>query len=234
LQVWRFHTDWGTPRLSSLTRRVLPTNSFNAQGCGGCVKQLFGPSVSEMPNRLMNRLVYRHFNKFEEIVATHFDGTTSDFPTFRWYELRKDAGNDWSIRQQAPAYDVALHAGGDLSEARWMASIAMDRSNNIAVGYSVSGPFTFPSIRYAGRSFADPLNQLPRTEATLKSGENFKAAGGAWGDYTHMSIDPADDCTFWYTNEYYAGDSTEIWRTRIGAFRFPGCFSGSSDTSPKG
>ena len=24
-----------------------------------------------------------------------------------------------------------------------------------------------------------------------------------WGDYTSMNVDPVDDCTFWYVNEYY-------------------------------
>ena len=39
-----------------------------------------------------------------------------------------------------------------------------------------------------------------------------------------MSVDPVDDCAFWYTNEYYpTGSSSFNWRTRIGNFKFPGC-----------
>jgi hypothetical protein len=47
-----------------------------------------------------------------------------------------------------------------------------------------------------------------------------------WGDYTSMNIDPVDDCTFWYVNEYY--QTTEAppdrkWQTRIASFKLPGC-----------
>jgi hypothetical protein len=41
-----------------------------------------------------------------------------------------------------------------------------------------------------------------------------------------MSIDPNDDCTFWYTNMYYVNptDGTNgNWSTRIGSFKFPSC-----------
>jgi hypothetical protein len=44
-----------------------------------------------------------------------------------------------------------------------------------------------------------------------------------------MSVDPSDDCTFWYTNEYYTlasqQSSTQGWLTRIGSFKFPSCTS---------
>src|SRR5262249_18523164 len=46
-----------------------------------------------------------------------------------------------------------------------------------------------------------------------------------WGDYSSMEIDPIDGCTFWFTNEYYATDSSFNWQTRIGSFQFPGCGS---------
>jgi hypothetical protein len=32
-----------------------------------------------------------------------------------------------------------------------------------------------------------------------------------------------DDCTFWYTNEYYPVSAASTWKTRIGAFRIPQC-----------
>src|SRR6185312_348466 len=42
-------------------------------------------------------------------------------------------------------------------------------------------------------------------------------------DYSDMTIDPVDDCTFWYTTEYYQTTTSFAWRTRIGSFTFPGC-----------
>ena len=39
-----------------------------------------------------------------------------------------------------------------------------------------------------------------------------------------MTVDPVDNCTFWYVNEYYpTPDKTTIWHTRVGSFSFPGC-----------
>jgi uncharacterized repeat protein (TIGR01451 family) len=54
-----------------------------------------------------------------------------------------------------------------------------------------------------------------------------KAFGWRWGEYSGMSVDPIDDCTFWMTNAYYTLDSQEFsdfgWLTRIGSFKFDEC-----------
>ena len=36
-----------------------------------------------------------------------------------------------------------------------------------------------------------------------------------------LTIDPADNLSFWHTNEYYPVTSSASWFTRIGKFRFP-------------
>ena len=48
-------------------------------------------------------------------------------------------------------------------------------------------------------------------------------SGSRWGDYTSMNVDPVDDCTFFYINEYYNVTSQVGWQTRIGKFKYPGC-----------
>jgi hypothetical protein len=47
-----------------------------------------------------------------------------------------------------------------------------------------------------------------------------------WGNYSSMDVDPSDDCTFWYTSEYYRATSAAGWRTRIASFRNPSCGQG--------
>src|SRR5207248_8682247 len=128
-----------------------------------------------------------------------------------WYELRKrtdsgacgggsSAGN-WCVYQQSSYAPDANH--------RWMGSANMDRDGNIAVGYSVSSSSMFPAIRYAGRLGTDPLNTLAQGEATLYAGIGSQTGtGNRWGDYSTLSVDPTDDCTFWYTTEYYATTSS--------------------------
>jgi hypothetical protein len=114
-----------------------------------------------------------------------------------------------------------------------MGSAAMDAQGNLAVGYSVSdATATFPGVRYAGRLASDPPGGLSQGEATLVAGGRSQTSTASrWGDYSGLSVDPADDCTFWYTQEYYdlvapGGCSvTACWQTRIGSFKFPGCVS---------
>jgi hypothetical protein len=104
-----------------------------------------------------------------------------------------------------------------------MGSIAMDKTGNIAVGYSVSSSSTYPAIRYTGRQATDPPGTL-ETEVQILNGSGSQLTNlNRWGDYTRMSIDPVDDCTFWYTNEYLKSSGTFNWSTWIASFKFPNC-----------
>ena len=111
-----------------------------------------------------------------------------------------------------------------------MASIAQDHNGNIALGYNVSGSSVFPSVRFTGRLANDPLGQMTVAETTLMNGSGFYSSSNSrWGDYSSLTVDPEDDCTFWLTAEYMATNST-AWRTRIGSFRFPTCSLGPRGT----
>jgi hypothetical protein len=50
-------------------------------------------------------------------------------------------------------------------------------------------------------------------------------AGNRWGDYSSMTLDPIDQCTFYYTNEYLKTNGGFNWSTRIAAYKFPSCVS---------
>lgn len=45
-----------------------------------------------------------------------------------------------------------------------------------------------------------------------------------------MQVDPIDDCTFWYTQEYVPVTGPANWGTHIVTFRFPNCLSPSTTT----
>jgi hypothetical protein len=132
------------------------------------------------------------------------------------------------VQQQIYAPDASLY--------RFMGSLAVDGQGNMALGYTRSNGTApnFPSIAYSGRLATDPLSTLPQTEVimTAGGGSQVNNCGGGpcdrWGDYSAMSVDPADDCTFWYINEYYssqANGTSGNWQTRIGSFKFPSCSS---------
>jgi len=134
----------------------------------------------------------------------------------RWYEIRTP-GTTPTIFQQgtfAPGLTDGVH--------RWMGSIAMDRAGNMALGYSASdGTAVFPSLRYTGRLVTDPLGQMPQGEGVIHNGTGSQTGSARWGDYTAMTVDPVDDCTFWYVNQYLPVNASNTWRIRVGSFRFP-------------
>jgi hypothetical protein len=172
--------------------------------------------VDALSDRLMFRTQYRNFGSYETLVSNHtadVDGT--DHAGVHWFELR-DTGSGWSLYQQGVYAPDSNH--------RWMGSIAMDLDGNIALGYSVSSSSVFPSIRYTGRLAGDPLGTMAQGEATLIVGSDIQTdPSGRWGDYSMMSVDPVNDCTFWYTQEYIQTTGIAPWQTRIGSFAFDSC-----------
>jgi N-acetylneuraminic acid mutarotase len=225
--LWRFHVDWQNAALSTFTGPTnIATMPYNTVLCGNygapCVPQP-GTSVKLTPITYypMYRLPYRNMGSYEVLLANNDVNVGNDQAGIRWYEIRDPNGTP-NVFQQGTYAPDANH--------RWMGSIAMDHSGNIALGYSVSSDTVYPSIRYAGRVPSDPPGTL-QSEAEIQAGSGSQTSpNGRWGDYSMMTIDPADDCTFWYTQEYYVATTPSDWRTRIGAFKFPSCVDVASPT----
>jgi hypothetical protein len=217
LKLWKFHVDWTTPASSTLTGpATIPVAAFSPT-CGGgtCIPQA-GTSnqLDSLADRLMYRLAYRNFGDHESLVVNH-SVTAGSSAGVRWYELRNPNGTPTVYQQGTYAPD---------SSYRWMGSVAMDRNGDIALGYSVSSSTLNPGIRYTGRLAGDPLGVMTQGEGSVVAGSGSQTGNLArWGDYTSMSVDPSDDCTFWYTNEYLASNGSFNWHTRIGSFKLAGC-----------
>jgi hypothetical protein len=216
LEIWKFHVDWNNTANSTFTSLTpLPTASFDASICGygqeNCITQPGTiQGLDAIPDRLMYRLQYRNFGSYQAMVTNHtvyINGTNAGI---RWYELR-NYGSGWQIYQQGTYSPDANN--------RWMGSVAMDGAGNIALGYSVSSSTVYPSIRYTGRLASDPPGTMAADEITLISGGGYQTdSSGRWGDYSSMVVDPSDDRTFWYTQQYYGSTSKRNWQTRIGSF----------------
>ena len=220
LLQWQFHVDWATPANSTLTGPLeIPVADFPYPVCeanrGQCVPQLdVAEKLETLDHTLMYRLAYRNFGDHESLVVNHTVGTAGASAAPRWYEIRNPGASPVVYQQGTYAPD------GDF---RFMGSIAMDGNGNIALGYSKSSIDTYPSIGITGRLAGDPLGTMGAEEIWLAGAGSQAGSANRWGDYSTMSIDPVDDCTFWYTQEYYAETSTFDFKTRIGAFRFPSC-----------
>ena len=216
LQVWEFTVNWDEPAASTFEEvRVLATEPFTSQLCEAprwqCIPQPnTNLKLEAISDRLMFRVQYRNFETYSTLVTNH-TVNADGFGTagIRWYELRNyHDGNGWEIHQQGTyAPD---------NNSRWMASIAMNGKGNIALGFTISSDTIAPSIRYTGRTASAPPGKMNLAEIEIATGLYAQANYNRWGDYSMMSVDPVDDSTFWYTQEYSMGG----WRTRICAFNF--------------
>jgi hypothetical protein len=223
LSYWHFHVDFTTPANSTFTGPTDLTVASYSTACGStgtCIPQ--GGDTQQLDSlgdRIMYRLAYRNFGDHEALVTDH-SVTAGSSVGVRWYEFRLSGGNPAVFQQGTYAPD---------STFRWMGSIAMDHAGNIALGYSQSSSSTNPSIRFTGRAPGDPLGTMTQAETTVITGGGSQTSFSRWGDYTSMSIDPSDNCTFWYTNEYIPSNGNFNWNTRLASFQLPGCTSGGSD-----
>ena len=215
-RVFHFHVDFANPLTSTFTLFANPAAAgFTVRS--SLIPQLGSTSgLDPLGDRLMFRAATRFFPDGHESLVSNFTVEAGGVAAVRWFELRNPTVGPVTVFQQGTYQPDTTH--------RWMGSAAMDQQGNLAVGYSASSSAINPQIRYAGRLAGDPLNTLPQAEATLFAGTGSQVgSGGRWGDYSAMTIDPVDDCTFWYTQEYYATTNQFDWRTRIGSFKFPGC-----------
>ena len=215
-QLYRFHVDFAVPANSTWTLggNLVPAG-YTVLTAG--VPQLGTASLLDnLADRPMFRLAYRRFPDNHEALVGNLTVSSGGVAGIRWWEINNATTGAPAFTQQGTYQPDATW--------RWMASAAMDASGNLAVGFSASSPSINPQVRYAGRLATDPAGTLGQGEATLHAGTGSQSGtGGRWGDYSDLTVDPLDDCTFWYTTEYYDTTSSFNWRTRVGSFKFPSC-----------
>jgi hypothetical protein len=226
-RVFHFHVDFTTPANSTFTLFASPAAAGFSALCAAtrsCVPQLGTTNrLDGIGDRLMFRLAYRNFGDHEALVG-NYTVSSGGVAGIRWFELRNVTTGPVTVFQQSTYQPDTTW--------RWMGSAAMDQQGNLAVGYSASSASINPQIRYAGRLFTDPLNALTQGETTLFAGAGSQTGTlNRWGDYSDLTVDPVDDCTFWYTQEYIPSNGSNNWRTRIGSFKFAGC-GGSPTPTP--
>jgi len=233
LNVWDLLVKWRSTPTASLTFAAqLPVASFDsifpcAPTSRDCLPQpgIVNPAqyldILSYRQRPTFRLAYRNFKNYESLVTNQSVEALPGVAGVRWYEVRR-TGSTYSVYQQGTyAPNDGVH--------RWMGSIAQDKKGDMGLGYSVvNGVDVFPGIRYTGRLSGDPLGQMSLGEGTIIDGTGVQTTTNSrWGDYSDITVDPSDDCTFWYVNEYYTAagqaSSTAGWQTRIGSFKLPSC-----------
>jgi hypothetical protein len=225
IELFEFHVDFATPANATFTGpTAIPTAPFTSL-CNFSFSCVFQPgtaqrldSVTEWP---MWRLAYKNFGTHEVLLANNAVDAGAGKAGIRWYELRRTppGSGAWAIEQQgtfAPAPATSNH---------WMASLAMDNSGNIGLGYTTDDTSAVtpinPSVGYTGRLATDPPGVMTQGETIMEAGTGVQTGSNRWGDYSAMSIDPTDECTFWYAGEYML--TGNAWATRVGSFTLPSC-----------
>ena len=239
LTLWKFHVDWAVPANSTFTlTNTLPVAAFDSMfpctpTSRACIPQ---PGTTNKVDILSYRqrptwrLAYRNYGTYESLVTNQSADVTNGLTAgVRWYEIRSP--NSTPVIYQQGTYAPGVTDG----IFRWMGSIAADSAGNMALGYSTSNGTApnYPGIKYTGRLSTDPLGTMPQGEATIVNGAGSQTSSQRWGDYSSMNADPVDDCTFWYTQQYFSASSGNTWATYVGAFKFPQCTSrGAGEPGP--
>lgn len=235
VNLWDFHVDW-TATIPTLTASVSPlTVSDYTPGCylyksdnlafTNCVQEPQNGGqqlIDSVGDRMMPRLAYRNFGSYESFLISHTvqtgpgasgTGAMAYQTGLRWYELRGSG---------TPSIHQSGTINPDSNFFRFLPSIAQDKMGNAAVGYSLSSGHHNPGIYF---SYWNLPNATDPSEIGIIDGPGEEVSAGSgvgqWGTYASMTVDPVDDCTFWYVNEYFAADDT--WVTRIANFQVPGC-----------
>ena len=207
-------TNWATPSASAFSTQSIPTQAFNSAFTsswddlvqGGTSQKLDG-----VPTIFMYRTQYRRFDGYNVVLlCTTVDVNGQNRAGIRWFELRENNDGVWYIYQES-TFDP------DGINNRWLGSMGMDKFGNIAMAYSFAGPNDFAGLRYTGRFKNDPLNQMTVNERVAVEGKGAQNGLNRFGDYAQMTLDPADDYTFWYTGEYLKNNGSI--KTRIFAFQ---------------
>jgi hypothetical protein len=247
LSLYQFHADFATPSNSfvlgspNTILQAVPTYTGICGGAfgGACVPSTGGAPMDTLGDRLMYRFAYWNDGagvacivasvacagaRNQHWYVNHSVGASGS-GAVRWYEFRGPiAGIGTLTSTSLTTYQAGTYAPD--SNWRWMGSVAADRQGNILVGYSESSASTHPSIQIAGRvrsTSIDPINTLESELLVVQGNGSQTDTSNRWGDYSSMRIDPVDNCTFWYTTEYYMVTSSFNWSTQIASAKFSGC-----------
>ncbi len=233
LLIRTMNPNFVTPASSTLSSAtVIATAAFDGRSPSSrsAIEQSgTANGLDAIADRMMSRVIYRRFDNYESLVMNHAvnaslsDGTTSAKYTagMRWYELRRATpASAWTINQQstyAPTF-VPSDTAGATGLNRWMGSIGIDQKGSIAIAYSRSSSTTFPGLYYAERKVTDPVSVLGAEQTFFAGTGSQTSSGNRWGDYTSMNIDPSNEDSIWFTDEYYSATASTNFKTRIGKF----------------
>lgn len=219
LKVWTANVSWANPSQSTISQpQVIETSPFIAVFDGGSFSnrpQPSGPQQDVLQATIMNQAQYRRFPDYNSAIfnfVVDTDPTGGELAGVRWYELRQSAdGQPWEI------YQEGTYISPNNNKDAFAASMAMDGQGNIGMGYTTVSINEKIAIYYTGRFASDPPGQMT-VEETLIAQSQANNPSNRLADYTHLTVDPSNDKTFWHIAEYFNNSRKDV----VGAFQIAG------------
>eukprot|EP00899_Mesostigma_viride_P009657 jgi/Mesvir1/18693/Mv17181-RA.1 len=227
IEVWEMCPNWDNATAALTRLAKIRISDFNSSICGSnanmnlpCFTQpgsatLLAPYSGTMPPQML----YRSFDDHESLLATFTVGGTDGKGAIMWVELWRAVG---AAGNAAP---WELHQDGmtpSTGRSRWHSSASMDRSGNIALGYSgvdaTNG--TYPSLYFTGRGITAVRGTMPSPETLLVAG-TAASATSSFGGRSAMAVDPMDGCRFYFLGPWETLSSRSA--TYLGVMSFSQC-----------
>jgi hypothetical protein len=213
LVFFKFYVDFKFPENTHLS---MVSKLSNGLWWSDHAVQPGGYLIVDKNGRNFNhRIVYRQYLDYGSLIVSQTAKVNGGLGPF-WHEFRFDKSNTDPKEYQSSYYQY------DQTFSRYTGSIAMDKMQNIVVANNISSSVIYPSIEFHSRTATDSLGTLPYTQPLVTGAGAMINSSNTWGNYSSLSLDPIDDCTFWYTNAYMQKTGPE-WSTSIIKFKMPNC-----------
>jgi hypothetical protein len=227
VSLWQFTVNFDDPSESkfSLRKRKLAFTPHGV-GCSTNPPAWDNPLIPQegtaqllyaYPEQLMYRVAWRNLDGTEHLLANEtviLQSMPAVVAGMVWLDIANPGTSDPTVAQEGLVSDPA-----DVN-SYWIGSVAEDQNGDIFLGFNASSGSMYPSIALAG-----PLDPgTPPEPLFLARGRGAQTNTSQWGTHADLSLDPTNDCIFWFTGEYVKNsESSYDWSTRIASFQLNTC-----------
>lgn len=145
----------------------------------------------------------------------------------RWYDFTGiPTGQTPTVNQSGTLYQPSASNTSD-QRCYWMGTAMVSGQGHVAMGFSVAGANEFANAGTVGRLANDPLGTMRTPVLYTASSTSYNPAGDPgssngrrWGDFSYVSLDPADDMTMWTIQEFC--NATDTYGVQVVRLLAPG------------
>ncbi|MCB9088283.1 MAG: choice-of-anchor D domain-containing protein [Calditrichae bacterium] len=208
VQIVRVDDPLGSAGGPFFTLETIDVGNIDNTGASvGTAPQPGATSFLDMLNTVGRRVydaVWRDGALWLVTIVNPPDGPDAGQTTVHWFKVNTSA---------APGGALTLADQGDIGGETlgpetytFFPSVAVNSAGDAQFGFGASSYTLYGGAYTAGRAALDPAGST-RPAETVAEGLDFyvRTFGGfrnRWGDYSGISIDPADDSQFWIFNLY--------------------------------